>query len=322
MTLYPGLGGQPPWAQHLTSQDIVAIARRADELGYAALDVPWHTVVRRGAEAAAYGPRWPDALSAAGFLLGATARICVMPLVVVPCQQPVMLAKALSTLDWMSGGRLRPGLLAGYLRSEFEFLNAAFAERGAIMDEYVAAMVELWTSENPAFNGQHVAFDGIIFEPKPAQTPLPLWFGGRAKSALRRIARYGSGWTSYATPHREMRNAIEYIRSQPEFVANPRPLSISAYFVESGHDPLTHAQLRPRRVIVGAEEVLEQLSYLASIGIDETDPALESKPGSTGKAVPIATVGEYLERMQWFAEEIMPAAHEMKSCFAATPPST
>jgi probable F420-dependent oxidoreductase len=319
LTLFQGLGGQPAWATEITSDQICSIIQRADELGYDHTSVPWHLVMQQGADARNFGPRWPHSLSAAGFLLGATQRITVMPLVVVPCEQPVELAKGLATLDWISGGRVRPLLLTGYLEWEFELLGVPYAERGAIMDEYVDAMIELWSADEPEFHGDYVRFEGVVFEPKPRQTPLPLWFGGRAKSALRRIARHGAGWASYATPHRDMRATVQYIRDQPAFAANPRPLSVSAYFVEATHDPVTHEEVGTHRVIVGNDAVLEQLHHLASIGVDTTYPSLESKASPSGKPTPIGSVEEYIERLEWFAEEILPAARGIRSCFEDEP---
>jgi hypothetical protein len=322
MVLFQGHGGQPHWSADITTDEIVAIVRAADELGYDSIGTPWHLVMERGAPAAAFGPRWPHSLAAAGFLLGATKRITVMPLIVVPCVQPVETAKGIATLDWISGGRVSPVLLTGYLEHEFAFFGVPFAERGAIMDEYTNAMIELWSAEEPEFHGKYVEFDDIVFEPKPRQQPLPLWFGGRAKSALRRIARLGSGWQSYATPHSKMRETIEYIRNQPEFVDNPRPLSVSAYFVESTHDPITHERTGTHRLITGNDAVLEQLSYLASIGVDKTGASLESWVGRDGKPAPIRSVEEYIERLHWWAEEIMPAAAELRTGFEFEPQPT
>jgi alkanesulfonate monooxygenase SsuD/methylene tetrahydromethanopterin reductase-like flavin-dependent oxidoreductase (luciferase family) len=279
------------------------------------MSVPWHLIMRLGEPVQNFGPRWPDSLSASGFLLGATSRLKVMSLLVVPCEQPVSMAKALATLDWISGGRAIPMLMTGYLDWEFEFLGVPFAERGAIMDEYVDAMIELWEADEPRFHGKYVQFDDIAFEPKPAQKPLPLWFGGRTKAALRRIARHGSGWLSYATPHREMLATVEYIRSQPAFESNPRPLEVSAYFVESTHDPVSHEEKGGRRIVVGNDQVLEQLEYLASIGVSLTGAPLDSMAGPSGGQEPIAGVEEYIERLEWFAEELMPAGRELKTPF-------
>jgi alkanesulfonate monooxygenase SsuD/methylene tetrahydromethanopterin reductase-like flavin-dependent oxidoreductase (luciferase family) len=226
------------------------------------------------------------------------------------------MAKAYATLDWISGGRTVPVLLAGYLDWEFELLGVRVQDRGPIMDEYVAAMLELWTAETARFDGSFVHFDEVVFEPKPHRCPLPLWFGGRTRSALRRIARYGSGWQSYATPFSEMRRTIEYIRSRPEFLADPRPLEVLAYFVEATHDPVTHAQVRERQVVVGNDAVLEQLQHLASIGVDTTIAPVDALAGPGGRREPIGSVTDYLDRLEWLAEEILPAAASIASVFA------
>lgn len=314
LTLFQGRGGQPEWAERITTEQIVAIVQKGDELGYDSTSVPWHLLMKRGEPVRNFGPRWPHSLSAAGFLLGATKRIKVMPLLVVPCEQPLAMAKGLATLDWMSGGRVAPLLMSGYLDWEFELLGVSLAERGPIMDEYVAAMIELWTAEEPEFHGAYLQFEDVVFEPKPLQRPLPLYFGGRARSALRRIARYGSGWISYATPHAEMRSMIEYIRSQPEFVANPRPLEVAAYFVEATHDPVSHEEVGVHRRIVGNDAVIEQLHHLASIGVDITDAPLGAMAG--GRTSQIASAEEFIERLEWCAEEIMPAAAGIASIYA------
>jgi alkanesulfonate monooxygenase SsuD/methylene tetrahydromethanopterin reductase-like flavin-dependent oxidoreductase (luciferase family) len=315
LTLFQGLGGQPDWVRDITTEQLATIVGRADELGYDYAAVPWHLVMHQGADALNFGPRWPDSRSATGFLLGATKRMTVLPLFVVPCEEPISLAKGIATLDWISGGRTMPVLMTGYLEWEFQLLGVPFAERGAIMDEYVEAMIELWTADDPRYHGKYVRFEEVVFEPKPRRQPLPLWFGGRAKSALRRIARHGSGWQSYATPHREMRAAVEYIRSQPEFVASPRPLDVTAYFVEATHDPVTHEEKGGRRIIVGKDAVLEQLEYLASIGVTTTGAPLDSWPAPGGGQQPIGSPEEYVERLEWFAAEIMPEARELRTPF-------
>ena len=72
-------------------------------------------------------------------------------------------------------------------------LTEPFKNRGVISDEYVQAMRELWSSPNPVFEGQFVSFRDIKFEPKPVQSPLPLWFGGHSRRMMRRVAESGDG---------------------------------------------------------------------------------------------------------------------------------
>src|SRR5881396_3092146 len=110
-------------------------------------------------------------------------------ILVLPHHNPVLLAKALTTLDLVSGGRLIAGFGGGYVEAEFRALGVSFKDRGAITDEYLEAIRVLWTEELPRFQGRHAAFDGIRFEPKPRQRPHPpIVVGGHAPPALRRAA--------------------------------------------------------------------------------------------------------------------------------------
>ncbi len=97
MSLYPG--GTTHWWQDITTAELQAIARRADELGYSHLTIPEHIVMNNDL-VGTMASRWVHSLSAAGFLLGATTRIKVVCLLVVPLHNPLELAKALSTLDY------------------------------------------------------------------------------------------------------------------------------------------------------------------------------------------------------------------------------
>jgi len=141
---------------------------------------------------------------------------------ILPLHQPVVLAKALATADWMSGGRMMVTFGVGWLAREFELLGVPFRERGRIADEYLAAIVELWTSDAPRFDGRYLSFDGIAFEPKPVQKPhLPIWIGGDADAALRRAAKYASGWWPFLTPPEQIAQKIDYIESQPTYDGRP-----------------------------------------------------------------------------------------------------
>lgn len=313
LTLFPGLGGTADWSKDVTTADLVTMAQKADEVGFDSLSVPWHLAMRSDEWAANMGARWPHSLTASGFLLGATKQIKLQTLVVVPCEQPIELAKAFATLDWMSGGRLIPVLLTGYMDWEFDMLGVAVERRDAITDEYTEAMIELWTAEFPQFGGEFVHFDGIVFEPKPVQKPLPLWFGGRAtsKKALRRIARFGSGWMSYASTHRHHADALEYIRNRPEYRTDPRPLEVSSYMVEPTHDVYTHEEKAPPPDIVGVDAILDRLELLSGLGVTWVHGPLGSQADARGKAKQVNSLGAYLDYLEWFAAEVMPAGRKI-----------
>lgn len=137
-----------------------------------------------------------DQLSTIAFLAGVTSRIRLLASVmVVPHRPAVLSAKMLATIDVLSQGRLIIGAGAGWMKEEFAILGANFPDRGKITDEYLAAFVELWTSERPAFHGEHVSFTDVVFEPKPLQKPHPpLWIGGESPPAIRRAIARGDTW--------------------------------------------------------------------------------------------------------------------------------
>src|ERR1700736_2720463 len=145
VTLYPGDVEQ--WWKDEPWSELVRICQAADELGYDWLHVSEH-IAMHDSWVEAMGPRWLHCVTTLGYLAGATKQIKVAGLIVVPYHHPVELAKALATVDVVSGGRLIVAAAVGYMEWEYELMNAPpFAERGAVMDEYMAAMIELWTSE-------------------------------------------------------------------------------------------------------------------------------------------------------------------------------
>ncbi len=199
------LPGRGPLA---TPETLGRIARTGEELGYDALFTGDHILVPRNI-ASPYpyteGGEFPgspsgesmEQLTLLAFLAGQTSRIrLVTSVIIVPHRNPLVAAKALATLDVLSGGRLVVGVGVGWMREEFEALNLPpFDERGAVTDEYIRAFKELWTSDDPHFEGKYVSFDNISFLPKPVQKPHPpIWVGGESRPALRRTAELADGW--------------------------------------------------------------------------------------------------------------------------------
>ena len=124
----------------------------------------------------------------------------VLSVMVVPYRPAVLTAKLLSTIDFLSKGRLTCGIGVGWCKEEFEALSSPpFDERGAVTDEWMAACMELWTAEEPKFAGKYTRFDDVQFTPKPAQKPIPIWVGGESGPALRRTVKYAHGWYPVGT---------------------------------------------------------------------------------------------------------------------------
>jgi probable F420-dependent oxidoreductase len=309
LTLYPGLGTH--WWERITPDEFRMLAREVDRLGFDYVSISEHLIMDK-ASAPELGARWAHSQSAAGIVVGLTERITVVPLIVVPYHHPVGLAKSLATLDFLSGGRVVPLLLAGYNEREFAALNADFGRRGAVFDEWLAAMIELWYADEPRFEGEYLAFDDVVFAPRPSSR-MPLWFGGRTKAALRRIARHGDGWLAYATPRARFRELVDYIRAQPEFEARPRELDVAIELFEGARDPITHAVIRQAQVTLEPDAILEQLQELADLGATYCDVSDvlglgKFQNGRPGAPPATRSAAEQLERYQWFAAEVMPRA--------------
>ena len=103
---------------------------------------------------------------------------------VLPHRAPVLTAKILATIDVVSSGRLIVGCGVGWMREEFEAIDAPpYEERGAVSNEYIAAFKELWTSDNPSFDGKYCSFSDISFraEAGAASSPRPSGLAAKAR---------------------------------------------------------------------------------------------------------------------------------------------
>jgi hypothetical protein len=163
-----------------------------------------------------------------------------------------------------------------------------------------------------------VSFSDVVFEPKPVQQPLPVWFGGRTRAAMRRIARFGDGWLPYATPRSQFRAMVEHIYEQPSFQARPRPLELGLELFEGTLDPDSHELIEQPHIVAEKDAVLEQVAEIAALGAtltsaDEMIGAGRFQNDQPGALPPIRDAAEHLERLQWFAEEIMPEARRIEA---------
>jgi len=185
-----------PNCRDLATPEIVRnTAVRAEQLGYDSVFVSDHVIVPN-VYVERFGAAIYDPLITLGVLAGATTRVLLgTTVLIVPYRNPVLTAKMVSSLDALSGGRVVLGIGAGWVPEESAALGVPFAERGAMTDEYLAAMRELWTNPSPSFNGKYTQFSELHFEPKPIQKPHPpIWVGGHSPAALRRTAAIGTAW--------------------------------------------------------------------------------------------------------------------------------
>jgi probable F420-dependent oxidoreductase len=105
------------------------------------------------------------------------------------------LARRISTLDVLSGGRVEVGIGVGWSRDEFEAAGTPFERRGALADEFLRALIDLWTRDPIAFKGEFYSIPESMVGPKPVQKPHPpIYIAGFGDYTFKRAARFGSGW--------------------------------------------------------------------------------------------------------------------------------
>lgn len=137
-----------------------------------------------------------DPFTVLSYVAGRTSRIRLgTSTIILPYRNPILLAKVVATLDQLSGGRVTLGVGVGSLEREYAFLGVPFAQRGAICDEYICALKEIWTSEQPQFRGRFCSFGPLTFSPKPVQKPHPpIWVAGDSQQAMKRAVEFGDAW--------------------------------------------------------------------------------------------------------------------------------
>jgi probable F420-dependent oxidoreductase len=228
---------------------------------------------------------WLEQLATTAYIAALTRKLrFVLSVMVVPHRPAVLTAKVLSTIDFLSKGRLTLGIGVGWCREEFEAIGAApFEDRGHVTDEWMDACKELWTAEFPQFSGNYVKFGDVVFTPKPAQSPIPIWIGGESGPALRRTVKYAHGWYPVGTNPRFPMNTASRFKTG---------LTRMRGFAEkAGRDPseiaialrvLTGPGTRPRRSIDGEAEMftggdadwVADIQELAMLGVGAVDVRL------------------------------------------------
>jgi probable F420-dependent oxidoreductase len=144
---------------------------------------------------------------------------------------PIVLAKSVATLDWLSGGRVLFGIGGGWNREEMEHHGTPFAKRWRVLRERVLAMKTLWTQEEASFHGEFVNFDRAISFPKPVQRPHPpILFGGATDQGRARVVDYCDGWIPIDVLLDDLPAAIADLRHKAQAAGRrPDELSVSVF---------------------------------------------------------------------------------------------
>jgi probable F420-dependent oxidoreductase len=184
--------------------DIAELAKALEDRGFDSLYVPEHTHIPASRKSPFPGggelPRryshTHDPFVALSFAAAATRKLKLgTGILLVPQHEPIVTAKAIASLDRLSGGRFVFGIGGGWNVEEMENHGATYQTRFRQMREHVLAMKALWTQDEASYDGEFVKFDRVWSWPKPAQQPHPpIILGGETDHTLRRVIEYCDGW--------------------------------------------------------------------------------------------------------------------------------
>lgn len=201
-----------------------AEARAVEEAGFDLLATGEHMFF--------HGPV-PNGLIQLAAAAGATSSIRLLSaLTVVPLYQPAVLAKLVTTLDQVSGGRFELGVgVGGEYPPEFEASGVDVRRRGSRTDETLELLRELWTGEKVDFTGRYARIPGLRLQPGPVQPGgPPIWLGGRKDAAIRRAARYASHWMPYMYSPEQLATSLTQVRDvAAELGRDPSEISGAVY---------------------------------------------------------------------------------------------
>lgn len=218
-------------------------------------------------------------------------------IVVLPYRNPFITARAVSSLDVFTNGRVVLGLGAGYLKPEYKALGVDFDRRNDLMDEYMQAMKLAWTGEDFSFEGTGYTAVGNRVRPTPVQKPHPpLLVGGNSKRALRRTVELGDAWHPFIVPKmvtdtartvnissdEDIIEAMDYMKAHSEKVGRavpPKVIASATYTIKPGWS---------------AQEALDQYGRLREIGVS-----------GSGASIMADSRAEWCDQARKFGEEVV-----------------
>jgi len=293
LPLVQQMPGTPAWEAGDDVRALIAVAQRADELGYAWAPCSDHVIVPRRA-LPTMGAAWYEPATTLAFVAGSTQRLRLLThVLILPYHSPFDVAKQYATLDRLSGGRVILGVGAGHLRREFLALGADFDGRGVVTDEYIRLIDALWTREEASFQGERYQFEEFHLAPRPLQQPRPpIWVGGNSRRAARRAAELADGWVPWEVTPEDVRDRLEYVdrlglRATPlEVVVPAGPVEITAQAVDGERARFTGSR----------EQVIDDVRAYREAGVTGMTVSFLSR-----------SLEERLEQLECFAREIAPA---------------
>jgi probable F420-dependent oxidoreductase len=275
-----------PWTEDAGPDDVAAIARAADRLGFHHLTCSEHVAIPSHV-APVRGSRYYDPLATFGFLAAQTTRIrFVTHVLVLGYHHPLAIAKRYGTLDRIARGRLVLGVGVGTLEEEFRMLGAEFAARGAIYEDALRALRAAFGRRAPRYDGTHFRFDDVIVDPCGVQPDVPIWLGGRSPRSLRRALVFGDGWDPFGLTLEELEPIVERGRASDAWRERTKPFDL-VLPIDRVLDPTDAGE---RAVLI------ERLRRYRALGTTIVNLRFRH-----------ASLGQYLDQLEVVARDVAPS---------------
>jgi probable F420-dependent oxidoreductase len=247
----------------------------------------------------------------------ATRRVLLQTnLLILAYRNPFLAAKAIASLDVISGGRALIGVGAGYLEPEYEALGVDMSERNDLLDEALWAMRAAWAGGTVSAEGRHWRVGGNTMRPTPLQQPgPPIWVGGNSGRAMRRAVEQADGWVPMLAPEgvsaRVRSRAIPTVAVLAERIAEAhrhaeevgRTTPFDVAFSPPGAAMDPHSR-------DGVGRLVDTTAELAAAGVTFLNAG-----------VPGDSLDEFVENVTWFGNEVLPAINDVPVQRFAEPPA-
>ena len=232
----------------------------------------------------------------------------------LPLRNPIVLAKVLSTLDFISKGRIILGVgIGGEYKKEFEVCKVPLKERARIAEESIEILRKLWKETKANHHGKYWGFEDVKMKPKPLQQDgIPIWVGGRSEGALKRAAKFGDGWIGiFMTPERfsqSKQKILDYIK----MFGRKSSTFTFAYFtyIYTSSDYTKCEKIAAKFLSTGYRMPFEPLKKYCILGdTQESVKRLEKYRDAGAELIilaPTATGYKINEQLKVFSEEIIP----------------
>ncbi len=241
----------PNYGNNLSKEALIKSSTLAEKLGFDSIWTTDHILVPKK-HSDPYG-NILDSLITVAYLGAVTEKIYLgTSILVLPLRNPIVVAKQVATIDYLTNGRLILGTAVGWMKEEFQNLAMPFRGRGKRFEEDIQLIRTLNQTESPQFEGHWHRFRDAIFKPTPTRkNGPPIWFGGNSEAALTRAAKLADGWHPVGLTVERYRAMVQKAKSA---VPNGKPFTFSLRIhvdIDGSTKPYSASSGESRDVIAG-----------------------------------------------------------------------